>query len=328
MTPKFANAIAAAEQTEAIRQTPAMVPGRQVHIDGDYLCYYAAGNDDTDPGQARLNASNYIENARVWAGAEKAILHLTASGCHKGERYLVATRKPYQGQRSSDRRPVNWRYLREWSCGYTGDQFVKKVWATREADDGIAACAQYAAGRGDKAVICTADKDMQMLPGIHLDWKDNSLFTEVPPDGWEVIGHNGKTYGEKWFWLQMLHGDSADNIPGLEFVFAPVVPGKPERMNKVGPAGALKIIQGLTDPQDVRNVVQDTYLRSYRGTGDGADRFAEQAALLWLRRDNAASVRNFADFMGDRLAPAFHEAFDRLVERVADARKEIEALSS
>lgn len=325
---KFAAAIAAAEATEAIRQTTAMVPGRQVHIDGDYLCYYAAGNDDCDPGQARLNAVNYIEGAKAWAGAQKAVLHLTASGCHKGERYLVATRKPYQGQRSSDRRPKNWRYLREWSCGYTGDQFIKKVWATREADDGIAACAEYGVARGNPAVICTADKDMRMLPGIHLDWKDNSIQTTVNPGDWEVLGPEGKVFGEKWFWLQMLHGDAADHIPGLEYVFTPVVPGRPERMTKVGPATALKVIQGLTDPQDVRNAVQEAYLRSYRGTGDGPDRFAEQAALLWLRRDTAASVRDCANWMGDKLDPVIHAGFDRLVERVANARKEIEALSS
>ena len=326
---KFAAAIAAAEETQAVRQSPPIIPGRKVHIDGDYLCYYAAGNDDVDPGMARMNAASYIEHARIWAGAEKAVLHLTASGCHKGERYLVATTKPYQGQRSGERRPKNWRYLRDWACGYDGDQFIKKVWASREADDGIAACAHWAAERGALDAICTADKDMQMLPGIHLDWKDNSLYTIVGPEDWEVIGHNGKVYGEKWFWLQMLHGDTADNIPGLEFVFAPVVPGKPERMNKVGPATAAKLLADCeNDPQAIRNRVQELYIRSYRGTGDGEDRFAEQAALLWLRRDNLASVRNFADFMGPRLFVGITAAFDRLVERVSNARKELDALAA
>ena len=325
---KFATAIALAEETQAIRDAPATVPGRKVHIDGDYLCYYAAGNDDVDPGLARMNAAQYIEHARVWAGAEKAVLHLTASGCHKAERYLVATRKPYQGQRSGDRRPKNWGYLREWSCGYAGDQFIKKVWATREADDGMALCAQWAAERGSLDVICTADKDMRMLPGIHLDWKDNSLQTTVGLDDWEVLGDDGKVYGEKWFWLQMLHGDAADNIPGLEYAILPVVAGKPERMTKVGPATALKLLSGLHEPQEIRDAVQNAYLTSYRGTGDGPDRFAEQAALLWLRRDNTAEVRDFANFMGSRLDPVIHAGFDRLVERVTNARKEIESLSS
>jgi len=126
----------------------------------------------------------------------------------------------------------------------------------------------------------------------------------------------------------MLHGDTADNIPGLEYVFMPVVNGKPERMLKGGPATALKILQGLTDPQEIRYAVQDAYLRSYRGTMDAPDRFAEQAALLWLRRDNTASVRDFANFMGDRLRDCIHEAFDRLVERVTHARATLDRLSS
>ena len=326
---KFAAAIAAAGDSDAVlREAPPVVPGRKVHIDGDYLCYYASGNDETDPGWARQNALDYIQRAKVSSGAEKAVLHLTASGCHKGERYLVATRKPYQGQRSSDRRPKNWRYLRDWSVGYEGAEFIKKVWSTREADDGIAACAEWAAARGAPDVTCTADKDMQMLPGLHLDWKTQEVMAHVEHDGWEVTGVNGKVYGEKWFWLQMLHGDTADNIPGLEFAFVSTVAHLPPRMVKVGPATALKIIAGLTEPQAIRDAVQQTYIDSYRGTGDGPDRFAEQASLLWLRRDNAACVKNAAAYLGDRLKPVIHDAFERLHQRVQEARHEANKLAA
>lgn len=332
MTNPFAAAAAEQAQSEAIKAVDKVpvVPGRKVHIDGDYLCYYASGNDETEPGMARLNALDFIQRAKDYTGSEKAVLHLTASGCHKGERYLAATVKPYQGQRSSDRRPKNWRYLREWGTGYKGAEFVSKVWSSREADDGIATCAEYAVRQGRLDAIATADKDMQMLPGVHLDWKDHSILTEVPPDTYEVIGKNGKVYGLRWFWLQMLQGDSADNIPGLEYAFFSVVPGKPERMNKVGPKTAENLLRGIRSHDEAAQAVLDLYVRSYRGTGDGYDRFCEQACLLWMRRGNKADVLDFMDYMPretDHRMELF-AASRRLDDRIKAARAALDEARS
>ena len=306
------------------------MPGRVAHIDGDYLCYYAAGNDDCEPGTARAIALAFVQKALDRTGAEKAVMHLTASGCHKGERYLAATVKPYQGQRSSDRRPKNWAYLREWTQGYEGDAFVKKVWASREADDGMAACAAFAVRNGRLDAIVTADKDMRMLPGVHLDWKDHSLLVEVPEGTWEVVDKNGKVYGDKWFWLQMLQGDGADNIPGLEFCWMQTVKSAPERMIKCGPKTAEKLLSGIEASKEAYAVVIDQYRRCYRGIGSGVgdDRFCEQACLLWLRQDNKAEVTSFAQKWGYLFDDAMWRAVARLDERVKKGRAAINALGS
>ncbi len=79
----------------------------------------------------------------------------------------------------------------------------------------------YAYNQPDNVVIYTQDKDMRMLPGRHLDWVSHRLHTvsySCAMDGpVEVLDSvfSEKQYGPKWFWLQMLHGDTADNIPGL-----------------------------------------------------------------------------------------------------------------
>ena len=70
---------------------PAAIPGRVVHIDGDYLAYYASGNDRCEPGRARRNTMERIETIRSMSGAESVVLHLSAAACTKANRYLIAT---------------------------------------------------------------------------------------------------------------------------------------------------------------------------------------------------------------------------------------------
>lgn len=324
---------AAAEAAPMIQAQVPTVPGLTVHVDGDYLAYYASGNDDTDAGTARMNALGLIDIFKGRVGADKVVVHSTARGCHKGERYLIATVKPYQGQRDSGRKPKNHAYLQEWIMNYEGAAFQSKVWSSREADDGIGACSHFAVGQQPGyAAIATADKDMRMLPGVHVDWKTYQV-TRVDPGDYSVIGENGKQYGLKRFWLQMLIGDAADNCPGLEYAFLSTVAGKPERMTKIGEKTAEKLLAGVTNSDDAGGIVLDLYRNGYRGRGmDFAhDRFCEQAALLWMRLDNSASVTDFAGHQGhSRINRCFTQpvwdAVERLEKRVKVARNEINAL--
>lgn len=326
----FAGAIAqaAAEQPTEI-QVREKVPGLTVHIDGDYLAYYASGNDECEPGTARWNAMSLIEKFMALTGATNAVVHNTASGCHKGERYLAATVKPYQGQRDSNRKPKNYSYMRELLLNYTGELFRTKTWATREADDGFGACAYFAAGnpaQAGYAALATADKDMRMLPGLHVDWTRHCLTT-VKPGEYEVIGPNGKIYGLKWFWLQMLMGDTADNCPGLELMATHFKDGSFKSLVKIGEKTAMKELQGIDNGDDAYEHVRQLYLLGYRGRGyDYAnDRFCEQAALMWLRTGPKAEVIDFAQHKGPGgfshlFDQGMWDAVERLDTRVKAAR--------
>lgn len=309
---------AAAAQAPVKLVAPAVVPGRVLHMDGDLLCYTCGGNDDTSVATSRSNALDRIEKARTLSGSERVVLHLTASGSTKGDRRSIATVKPYQGQRDSSRRPKNWGYLREFFEGGHGPFWAPKLWATREADDGISyACWQKYRVTQDLDAVHSGDKDMRMIPGVHLDWNSYEIVVLNPGD-YEV--HNAdksKLFGLKWFWKQMLMGDTADHIPGL-----------PEFMGKkVGEVTAGKLLAQAQRHVQAQNIVTDCYALTYGS--EWRDRFVEQAALLWMRTDAAASPDNFMDFMcfeflGD--ADAMRRACEFMVDRIKEDNAEAQRL--
>lgn len=269
-------------QVDEIREVPPPVEGRTLIVDGDYLAYYAAGNDDTDAGRARQNAIEKLSAFATFTGATKIVIHLTAGTSNKGWRFGVATVKPYQGQRTGHK-PRNWLHLRQWMETYNGPRFKTKIWYDREADDGMA---YHAAVLGTNlAVIATADKDMRMFAGIHVNWKDYHL-TNVPALAYRVIDPiSGKLFGHAWFWQQMLQGDTADNIPGLP---AYTTHGKSKR---VGEKTAERLLASANSNLEAYTVVRELY-QGYYGE-EWAVNFAEQAMLLWMREDQRAEVHDF-----------------------------------
>ena len=322
----------AADAAPVIREMPALVPGLAVHVDGDMICYECAGNDDVTPGEARQRALNKIESLRLRSGAETVNVHMTAKGCSKAERYLIATVKPYQGSRKGHK-PKNHDYLENWLSTYTGPAFKVKSWNDREADDGIAACAYYAlTTKLGYIVIATADKDMRMLPGLHIDWRSGELIA-VPPGSYDVVGpFNGKQYGTKWFWLQMLQGDAADNIPGL--------PGYVDEKGKVkllGEKTAEKLLSSCKDDHQAFTEVYGLYCEYYEHLGftqdEADDRFCEQAGLLWMRTDLKAALDNFARHEGPGCVSGsfpneLRVAAGRMCQRVRRLRAEANELSA
>jgi hypothetical protein len=306
----FDAAIAAASAASPMGGNAVPVPRRVLLVDGDGLAYYCAGNDDTDAGEARANLISKVKSAQRACNAERVVILLTSSGSHKGHRYAIARVKPYQGQRVNSRRPKNWQHLRE--CMEAGGTFPFDIQATAvaEADDLFG---MWAYAQPENVVICTQDKDMRMLPGMHLDWITHRLHTVA--GGWGNVQDsvfNDKQYGPKWFWLQMLHGDTADNIPGLPKY---VVDGKAK------PCGEVTAGKFLADEQLPHLRVAELY-RSYYG-----DRWLvemmEQACLLWMRRDptkwdDCMDVGGPLDVFNNT-DPVFTNAYEEIKGRVDDA---------
>jgi hypothetical protein len=203
---KFAAAIAAASSAQP-QARPDKVAGRTLLADGDALAYYCAGGEDTPSGLARRNLERKIEEAMRAAGADKVVILVTSGASHKGHRYAIARAKTYQGKRDAGRKPRNWQFMRE----LIERDARSVVTDTLEADDLFHI---NSVRLGDENVaILTQDKDMRMVPGWHLNWETHALV-RVHPETW-AFEVDGKVFGRKWFWLQMLHGDPTDNIPGL-----------------------------------------------------------------------------------------------------------------
>lgn len=282
----LASAIAAAvEDAKPVTfVAPVIVPGRWLLVDADYLAYYCAGHNETTIGDARTRLMQRLDDMRIAAGAEKVVCHLTATGSHKGWRYVIATQKPYQENRSNSQRPKNWAALRDFLESYKGLAFTPKIWGTREADDGM--CLHKELLPYGKAVIAMKDKDSQMFDGcIHLDWETQEI-TEVPKGTFEVENSVGRMFGSKWFWLQILMGDTADNIPGL-----PQILSHTGKLVQCGEARARTALFMAVDDADCFERVVKHYAQYWGVKWPTA--LVEQMALLWMRTDKDALIDDF-----------------------------------
>lgn len=301
-------AAAAADSPMAMARTA----GRVFLADGDALAYYCAGSEGTSPAQARNNLLMFLGASQRACGAESTRVLVTGRASHKGFRYAVARAKPYQGNRSGSRRPDNWEFLRDVIEGGFHPDFPVEVTNTAEADDLFG---KYSTELGwQNVVIGTQDKDMRMVPGTHMEWTTRAFVT-VPPDLWE-LWKDDKCFGRKWFWLQMLHGDQADNIPGIPKYITPA--GKPALC---GEKTAWKLLSDTQSEAEARSIVFGLYTTWYGETW--RTELLEQAVLLWMRRDAESRVLNCMReggplFVPDLInQPEWLEAVNEIRRRIA-----------
>lgn len=200
---------------------PPPVAGRVLHVDADFLAYQttaerADGTDIKTWDDMKHNATVAVHTLRDLAGATEVHLHLTPSSSNKGGRFELAILKPYQGNREDKPKPRYLNIMREWLA----KEFPGTLHQLCEADDGMSS-EQYASIKqfGDSNLSCIAskDKDLRMVPGLHLDWDTGSITRTSDDYGYIELNEKGKLvgYGQKFFWAQMLMGDTADNINGI-----------------------------------------------------------------------------------------------------------------
>jgi DNA polymerase-1 len=321
---RFAADIAEAEQQAPMSNGPVtVIPGRLLLADGDGLCYYCAGKDDTEPGLARANLIDKLRSAARASGAEAIKVVTTSRGCHKGFRYAVARVKPYQGQRTDQRRPRNWEFLRGLlERGDLGPGIEVEFTDVAEADDLFS---RYALTHPD-CVIYTQDKDMRMVPGWHLDWLTHLMF-KLEAGTWAVT-HNEKLWGRAWFWSQMLHGDGADNIPGLPwYTTGELLKSGPKKGEiKQIPCGekstaVIEMLPNVGSDMGALCLLKGLYETCY------GDRWAvemlEQGILLWMRNDTASSALNVTAAGNPLAALTTHELYPaaraEIMARIAEA---------
>lgn len=290
-----------------------VVEGQPLHVDGDYLAYYCAGNDETSVGMARQNVLDRLARAKEVSGSARVIVHLSDHACDKGLRYHIAGSgikgsKEYQAQRGGSGKPKNWEYIREYLETYEGDAFTVMNWVDREADDAMAYVSEAAYKINRPGAVYTADKDMRMFAGLHIVWKTFQMV-EIPPGTFDVVFVD-KQYGHKFFWYQMIAGDSADNIPGVP---------------SCGEKAANKLLEDVRCNQSAYEQVVELYKTKL---GEHyADFFVEQAMLLWMRTDKRGSMKDFLTMPAHPDADGavvweqdILRAVDRMMKRVPDAR--------
>lgn len=185
-------------------------------------------------------------------------MYLTAND-KTNYRFDLATTLPYKGNRTQPK-PLHYDALREYLIEY----WKAEVISDKEADDEMGIQADF------HSVICTIDKDLDMIPGMHYNFVTHELYRTSDPGELDLVNNRKKLRGGglKWFYAQLLLGDSADNIEGI--------PG-------YGPVAVYETLYTAQDELDMCERVLKVYEKTHKESGFG--RLLENADLLWIQRN-------------------------------------------
>lgn len=258
-------------QTESTVYVEA-VANRVLILDADSFCYKAA-NDCKKLETAQRRFSTMVYEAMYLTRAESVRVHLTPADCWKNGRHLLRGVKLYQGNRQNKPKPPLLKPLRESIANleYTlGKECTVLGHLQHEADDGVMMDAYT---YSSNAVVQSEDKDLNIVPCAKYDPDTGRIATIPDRFGWVAMGETAsgkpkpKGHGTKFFWLQCLMGDTADNVKGIK-----TFNGK-----LCGPAAAMKAIVTTQDESRCANIVLDAY-RSIK------QNILPEAEALWLLR--------------------------------------------
>lgn len=210
-----------------------------------YRCLFAGQRDELGYYRQLQICDNKIED--IVDTLEPDGFVLVTSGGHNFREKITPT---YKANRKGMERPE---YLHD------ARKYFKKYWDAvvthgYEADDYIAMSAKK------HDVVVSIDKDFMQLGVPIYDWVKNELF--VPKDPM------------LYFWIQMLTGDSADNVEGLK---NPAKAHYKSPPNFTQPTAA-EVLEGKNYKQTVQKIYQTAYGNNW------FEKFDINARLLWLKR--------------------------------------------
>ena len=220
-------------------------------LDGDGLCYEAAAASNTLNAAVQKLKQKVLEFMFL-LGVEECRMHLTAAGGKKNHRGRLRGVLPYQGNRLGKAKPPLLELLRTVAAkeGTFEESLGIRVILHRfyEADDGMMQDAYTL----PKCIVYSADKDLRIVPcpwynketGTMDIIKDRFGWASFDEDSGKVLGH-----GTKFFWAQLLMGDSADNVKGLCSLA-----GK-----RCGASTAGELLRGVQDESVLANLVIGLY---------------------------------------------------------------------
>lgn len=193
-------------------------------------------------------------------------------------RYDIAKRVPYKGGRG--KKPFHYKNL----IAYIKGKYEFRLTEGLEADDlmsieqtlteSILQGNPLYSGPRVRTIICTRDKDLRQVPGMHYGWE----LANQPQFGPEEVSELGNVSlsanrkkirgtGVLFFYSQTLTGDTVDSIPGL--------PG-------CGPVKAYEILEHAKTEEEAFRSVLTAYKVSYPETAESE--LLEQGRLLYMTR--------------------------------------------
>lgn len=235
-------------------------------IDADIFTYSIGSATDDFGAPLSWNFCAARLNAQI--ASIKEAVGATASQCYitgpNNFRVGVATIRPYKGKRPSTK-PHHYQRVRDYMVDFHKAEIIEGI----EADDELSIVQCLTNGLRERTVengkeqrivetiICSVDKDLNMVPGQHYNWvkDERSFVTEV--DGYRA------------FFVQLLTGDTVDNIPGLHGVGAK--------------SSFVSAVLKCTDNVAMYEIVHTQYKKRF---GSYWQQFLEEnAVLLWMLRE-------------------------------------------
>lgn len=262
--------------------TPSLftVEGNRVLVmDGDAACYQVASKIKT-LGTALRHFKMKILEAMFLTKCSTARVHVTPKGCLKAGRHKIIAVKPYQGNRLLSKKPPLLEALRDQVHTVSNNEITVLKHYDVEADDAVMMDAyEYA----DGCVVWSEDKDLRAVPCPYYELSTGRIDKITDGFGWikmsetesgikKLVGH-----GRKFFWAQMLMGDTADNIQGILSVN-----GK-----KCGLVHAYELLKDAKTENDAANIVVDLYRQIDQD-------IVAEGELLWLLRSIGDNFVHYA----------------------------------
>jgi len=198
---------------------------------------------------AIYDAKLLLQKITKAVSAEDYKLYLSSESKENTYRYKLDS--SYKENRKEQARPHHYQTIRNYLINEWNAEVVDEI----EADDALG-IAQFEYANG---CICTIDKDLDMIPGDHYNWRKDIIYYISP----EIAIRN--------FYLQMLIGDRVDNIKGID---------------GIGEVKANKLLPYHYSEKQMFDVVYKQYKHQYRSLSelDIFNIFIRNANLLWIQR--------------------------------------------
>lgn len=225
-------------------------------------------------GAAKFGITQPIENLEFW---------LSNSDRSTNFRFNVAKTEGKHGSGYKAGRGEKPKYIKE-AREYLIDMYGAKETLFGEADDAIAI------RQNKETILCSLDKDLLMIPGVHYNlYYDELFFVPEGIGGVFKLGKNMKPYGLLCFYTQLLCGDDVDNIPGCQNI------DKLHHKNYIRftMEYALQYLQknGDDTEQSYFDLVVEVYQHQYKDKWQEV--LKEVADLLWICRSKTVTGRQY-----------------------------------
>jgi len=228
-------------------------------IDSDTIAFATAASaeDTVEPWIACSRADAMLDTILQDTGASSYELWLTGDNNFRYKVYPEYKANRIGAYRPKWEKAVKEHLTRKWNANWSEGC---------EADD---MCGIRSGQVMQEHIIAHLDKDLNMLPGNHYNWAISRLGKVI---------REAKTYyvtleeANRFFWKQLLTGDTTDNIKG--------VPG-------IGPVKADGILNGAKSNQECFEAISELY--------SCEEELDMNAQCLWIWRKPNDSWRSLID---------------------------------